>query len=1033
MKPMTAHRIRQLRLDVRLESAGADGLQHGKALQQRIGAFCQRELEHALAPGLDEAAPGESLVRIRKIELDLGRIAIDALDTQLGERLRRALAEQLGRLGLPLRHVPAMAPANPDTHQATSLHEAVQLLAPEQRQFETLTALLQGRADRYSAQVAWETLLRQLAQQRPSELASLLRRELRDAHARRRLLRGLSATGRRHLWRWLAAPTGIARCRAGLLAALRRGAEASRALMLQLDDAALAQWLAQPEQVDTAAFVRGTLQRLALAQEQPYAVLLQTAIAGAEHSSPLRAVLNSLPQGALNGRANDPALDMLAGWLTGTVSAIQSMLAQLMLRSPQAVLALCREWPERAAARLAELPQDLQNKLWAAFSALPEVSGEAIRHNDSDEPQARWRRLLQADDAIVDSSAPARLRRWLYYGIWQPEEGIPFEAWLSSLPDALLLPALHVAGPAAAQRILHVPAAWRQRVLLLLAGPMAPALTTLQGRLRPAAARLQIDGETFARHTEQVLLAALLSGQAASPQLNETLAEALALQFLCDYREVRAAIDGEPPAPDPAPTPALHTQLRQWWEQGIFTGDEVPVFATARQALRELDLTRPRPLPPPAAAAGAARETRYAVLLDLLKHAADEQGAPAPPPATVMPAQVSPMPYRYRVPRATPAAGDDPPQFVALTALQRLLRYGRPLAGAELVALFAVGAQLPAWSAAQRRPWRKLLLNAAGQALERGRLSTQLPPALLARLLPLWLPAPATAELECLLAALATGLPAAERRRAMRLAWDALLDSLYRQRGQRWSAARFAQVFAARCDALLGLKPLRLLAGLDQALAHAGASHAAKARQSVAAALRAAVADTLPKKAAPALPKPRESNEAVLPTGEPLYVGNAGLVLLWPFLTRYFEMLGLVADGSFVDETARSRAVYLLQFLASGRHDAPEHELLLNKLLCGMPASGSPEFVDAPDEPAKRNAHSLLHAVTQRWEKLKNTSVQGLRETFLLREGRLLRHEDKTTLTVSHKAYDMLLDSLPWSYSIVKLPWMPAALFVQWR
>jgi len=58
-----------------------------------------------------------------------------------------------------------------------------------------------------------------------------------------------------------------------------------------------------------------------------------------------------------------------------------------------------------------------------------------------------------------------------------------------------------------------------------------------------------------------------------------------------------------------------------------------------------------------------------------------------------------------------------------------------------------------------------------------------------------------------------------------------------------------------------------------------------------------------------------------------------------------------------------------------------------------------------------------------------------LRQSFLMREGRLLRREsdDAWSLTVSTKAYDLLLDSLPWRFSTIRLPWMQTVLHVKWR
>ena len=65
-------------------------------------------------------------------------------------------------------------------------------------------------------------------------------------------------------------------------------------------------------------------------------------------------------------------------------------------------------------------------------------------------------------------------------------------------------------------------------------------------------------------------------------------------------------------------------------------------------------------------------------------------------------------------------------------------------------------------------------------------------------------------------------------------------------------------------------------------------------------------------------------------------VNNAGLVLLTPFLSMYFERLGWLRDGGFVDELARGRAVFALHRLAGLPTEAPEEQLALNKLLGGL-------------------------------------------------------------------------------------------------
>jgi hypothetical protein len=171
---------------------------------------------------------------------------------------------------------------------------------------------------------------------------------------------------------------------------------------------------------------------------------------------------------------------------------------------------------------------------------------------------------------------------------------------------------------------------------------------------------------------------------------------------------------------------------------------------------------------------------------------------------------------------------------------------------------------------------------------------------------------------------------------------------------------------------------------------------------------------------------------------EPIHVANAGLVLLWPFLPRYFELLGFVRDGGFVDFNSRSRAVQLLNLLASGQLAHHEAELPLAKVLCGVaPAMPLAEGSNVePDARERSLSEELLGGVRQNWDKLRNTTAEALREAFLMRDGRLQAEggsERTWRLIVELKAYDVLLDTLPWRLSPIRFGWMTEMLSVQWR
>jgi len=178
--------------------------------------------------------------------------------------------------------------------------------------------------------------------------------------------------------------------------------------------------------------------------------------------------------------------------------------------------------------------------------------------------------------------------------------------------------------------------------------------------------------------------------------------------------------------------------------------------------------------------------------------------------------------------------------------------------------------------------------------------------------------------------------------------------------------------------------------------------------------------------------EPFESVESSSLEGQAFYVTNAGLVLLWPFLGRFFKKMDLVADKAFRTAALQQRAVLLTHFLVTGETEAPEQVLLLNKILCGWPPDATvPKSIDLTTE-ERDESQVLLEAAVTQWAALKNTSIAGLQQAFLQREGRLLKQPDAWTLKVDRTGYDMLLDRLPWSIAIIKQPWMPHPLFVEW-
>ena len=164
-----------------------------------------------------------------------------------------------------------------------------------------------------------------------------------------------------------------------------------------------------------------------------------------------------------------------------------------------------------------------------------------------------------------------------------------------------------------------------------------------------------------------------------------------------------------------------------------------------------------------------------------------------------------------------------------------------------------------------------------------------------------------------------------------------------------------------------------------------------------------------------------------------IHIMNAGMVIAAPYLPRLFAELNLTEGRKFRDDESRERAVHLLQFMVTERENTPEHEMVLNKILCGMDTAAPIKLRIELSDREKTMMESLIRGMIQNWTKLGNTSVAGFRESFLQREGTLRLMDESWKLEVFPRAFDMLLDYIPWTFATIKHSWMDQVVHVQWR
>ena len=182
------------------------------------------------------------------------------------------------------------------------------------------------------------------------------------------------------------------------------------------------------------------------------------------------------------------------------------------------------------------------------------------------------------------------------------------------------------------------------------------------------------------------------------------------------------------------------------------------------------------------------------------------------------------------------------------------------------------------------------------------------------------------------------------------------------------------------------------------------------------------------------LPIALELNEEIeeLKLEHRIEIKNAGIVIVWPYLDRFFQMLEMTEKGAFKTEGDAIRATHLIQYLVTGSNETPEHELLLNKILCGINLATPVPLQIELTEKEKETSDLMLNGVMQNWQKLKSSSIDAMREGFFVRQGFVEEKDDFWELEVEKKTIDILLNSLPWGFGTVKLPWMSKRMIVNW-
>ena len=133
---------------------------------------------------------------------------------------------------------------------------------------------------------------------------------------------------------------------------------------------------------------------------------------------------------------------------------------------------------------------------------------------------------------------------------------------------------------------------------------------------------------------------------------------------------------------------------------------------------------------------------------------------------------------------------------------------------------------------------------------------------------------------------------------------------------------------------------------------------------------------------------------------QPLPITNAGLIILNPYFQMLFDRLALTNNNHFLSQDKQKQAIQILQFVATGTNQSKEYLLPLNKILCGVEPSTPTGNEISISQEDKELVDGMIQAAIAHWPAIGESSVDGFRGNWLVRDGLLAEQEDKWELTV---------------------------------
>lgn len=162
-------------------------------------------------------------------------------------------------------------------------------------------------------------------------------------------------------------------------------------------------------------------------------------------------------------------------------------------------------------------------------------------------------------------------------------------------------------------------------------------------------------------------------------------------------------------------------------------------------------------------------------------------------------------------------------------------------------------------------------------------------------------------------------------------------------------------------------------------------------------------------------------------------IKGCGLALLLPEVTGLFNLCGLLTEGSFTNNDARLRAVALLHYVIYGTEsNAMASRLVIANTLCNVDKLIAELPIPKLTPKERLYADAMLLKVCDNCSRLRNATVDVIRENFIQRNGKLINDGSNLKIAIKKRAHDVLLGNyLSESYKAT-LPWLNKEVVLSW-